>query len=610
MSESPYTEVLAVELDGRPLTDKLASVLVDGWIDASVNVPAAFQLTFADPNHKVLQQLGVRIGSRAQLHGLADGKGGDTPLLTGEVTALETDFDGSGAHTVVRGLDYGHRLLRGRNVTGFKAMTASDIARRIAAKRGLKIGRIDSTATIYELVTQPGVSDWEFLKRLAEENDADVVFTDDGKFQFIKPKPASGAPSPSTPAKSSHYVLEKGRNLLRCRVGATAADQVTDVEVRGWNVAAKRALTSRVPARKSDELGIGLTPGTAAAAFGAAHQLGVDVPYDTQTEVEHAASSLAADITGAFAEVEAEVKGDPWLRPGVPVALNGLGAPFEGRYTATAVRHHFGIHTGYRTHLTVSGRQNRSLYGLTAGGAAGEGGPGQRLPGVVIATVTDVNDPLQQGRVKLSFPWLSDDYVSDWARSVQYGGVGGGGVICPEVGDEVLVSFDRGALDHPYVIGGLYNGRDKPSRHDVRLTDATGGKTNRRSLVSRSGNRLELLDAPTGPRGVRLRTGDDRMKVYLDQIGSVLEISGTGRVSVQGGPAVEIGAKGAVSVTGAAVSVRAEGALSLAGTEVNISAATLTVEAGEFNTTAASVSMEAASIAMEGVVTANDMPVV
>lgn len=55
------------------------------------------------------------------------------------------------------------------------------------------------------------------------------------------------------------------------------------------------------------------------------------------------------------------------------------------------------------------------------------------------------------------------------------------------------------------------------SPHDVPLVDATSGKVNRRSLVSRSGNRIELLDAPRGPSGVRLATGDKQLEVTLDE---------------------------------------------------------------------------------------------
>jgi uncharacterized protein involved in type VI secretion and phage assembly len=132
--------------------------------------------------------------------------------------------------------------------------------------------------------------------------------------------------------------------------------------------------------------------------------------------------------------------------------------------------------------------------------------------------VTDIREGKgQRGWVRLKFPWLDDTYVTDWVRTVQWGGNGGGGVFSPEVNDEVLVGFEQGLLDSPYVLGGLYNGIDRPSEHDVPLVDKTSGKVNRRSLVSRSGNRLELLDTPRGPSGVRLASGNKRLEVTLDE---------------------------------------------------------------------------------------------
>ncbi|HYS38674.1 MAG TPA: VgrG-related protein, partial [Pseudonocardiaceae bacterium] len=239
-------------------------------------------------------------------------------------------------------------------------------------------------------------------------------------------------------------------------------------------------------------------------------------------------------ISSAFGELEAVVTGNPVLRAGMPVALGNVGPAFSGRYTATAVRHVLEPEAGYRTTVVVSASTDRSLAGLVTGGNA----PVRtaRMPGLAIGEVTDVRaEPGEPGKgeVKLRFPWLSEDYVTDWVRTVQFGGVRGGGVLCPEVNDEVLVGFEQGSLDHPYVLGGLYNGVDKPSTHDVPLVDSTGGRVNRRSLVSRSGNRIELLDPPRGASGVRLATGNGRLEVLLNERDTSIKVTvqGTGATS-------------------------------------------------------------------------------
>ena len=48
VSEKTFTTVLHVQIDGAVLPDPLAVRLIEGWVDASVNVPSAFQLTFSD----------------------------------------------------------------------------------------------------------------------------------------------------------------------------------------------------------------------------------------------------------------------------------------------------------------------------------------------------------------------------------------------------------------------------------------------------------------------------------------------------------------------------------------------------------------------------------
>lgn len=229
-------------------------------------------------------------------------------------------------------------------------------------------------------------------------------------------------------------------------------------------------------------------------------------------------------MSAGFGEIEAVAKGDPKLRAGEPVVLATAGAAFSGRYTATAAHHVLEPDGGYRTTVLVSAASDRSLAGLATGGNAPARGP--RLPGLAIGVVSDVReDGSERGWVRLTFPWLDDAYVTDWVRTVQWGGQGGGGVFSPEVNDEVLVGFEQGLLDSPYVLGGLYNGVDKPSAHDVPLIDAASGKVNRRSLVSRSGNRLELLDAPRGPSGVRLASGDKRLEVMLDERRDRIELT-------------------------------------------------------------------------------------
>jgi uncharacterized protein involved in type VI secretion and phage assembly len=500
-------------------------------VDTNAGLPDSAELVYRDPGHELLTATGLTIGTPLRVSVVTVSGQARDLLFTGEVTALELDIDSTGTFTVVRAMSKAHRLFRGRKVVAFRNMTVAAIVRRIASGAGLSVGRIESAGVTYTQLSQANVSDWDFLQYLAGENGAVVGMDEKGQLEFVRPTPAAGAPAPNTPATSSQFVLEYGRNLLELRAALTAADAVADVEVRGWNVTTKSPLVARETAVSSDTVRPGLAAATVNGAFGGGAPFVVtDTPYGTQAETAAAARAVAAGISSAFGEVEAVVTGNPALRAGVPVALGNVGPALSGRYTATAVRHVLEPEAGYRTTVVVSASADRSLAGLVTGGNAPT--RDARMPGLAIGIVTDVREPggAGKGAVKLRFPWLSDDYVTDWVRTVQFGGGGGGGVLAPEVNDEVLVGFEQGSLDHPYVLGGLYNGVDKPSPHDVSLVDSTSGRVNRRSLVSRSGNRIELLDPPRGPTGVRLATGNGRLEVLLNERDTSIEVAvhGTG----------------------------------------------------------------------------------
>ncbi|MEU0630973.1 VgrG-related protein [Streptomyces sp. NPDC005989] len=502
-----------------------AAQLVSCVVDENVGLPDTAVLMYRDPDHKLLTATGITIGTPLKISVVTVQERVRERLFTGEVTAVELDSDTTGSFTVVRAFSKAHRLQRGRKVVAFRNMKTADIVRKVASGAGLACGRIEAAPITYKQLTQPNVSDWEFLQYLAGESGAHVRVDDKGLLQFVKPKPASSAPSPATSATRHPMVLEYGRNLLALRAVLTGGDGADSVEVRGWNIDTKTRLVAREQSIRSDTVSPGMSPSLAAGAFGPNARMTVaDTPYRTQAEATAVAGSVAASVSSGFGEIEAVAEGNPQLRAGLPVALGNVGPAFAGRYTATAVHHVLEPNGGYRTTVLVSAAPDRSLAGLTSGSDAPSRGP--RMPGLAIGVVTDIREgKTERGWVRLKFPWLDDTYVTDWVRTVQWGGQGGGGVFSPEVNDEVLVGFEQGLLDSPYVLGGLYNGVDKPSPHDVPLVDPTSGKVNRRSLVSRSGNRLELLDAPRGPSGVRLATGDKRLEVTLDERRSEIAVT-------------------------------------------------------------------------------------
>lgn len=558
-----YSSLFTVRIENAKLPPDLADALGPSWVESSVNLPGAFHVTFRKSARLLVKRYPtlLRVGAKVAISAVADGQGKDNPLITGLVTGIEAEYQDGLSATVLRGLDHSFKMLRHRRATGYYNKTADAIVKDLAKLDGVEVADIQPTSPRYEVITQPNISDWQFIQYLADVSDMAADFDDKGRLRFRKVRPAVSGTAAGT--SRNPRLLEVNKNMRHCRTGITASDQVSMVRSRGWDQDEGRKLVRSSTARTSPDFAIGTTPAEVVSAFGPATLTETGTPYGTGALANRAADSLAADVTSAFAELEVQIDGQPDLVPGLVVELKNAGPPFDGTYTVTATRHELDRMNNYTTWVWVTGRQVRTLYGLASGGD--QSAP--RIHGVVNAIVTDIQDPKQQGRVRLTFPWFSDSYTTDWVRTVQFGGHGGGGVISPEVDDEVLVAFDRGVMDYPYVIGGLYSGEEnKPSDHDVDLYQA-GGPLNRRSLVSRSGQRLELLDAE-GDVGVRLRSGDKKLTVFLEESRTQITISSDGTVNISGKERLTLEAP-YVNISGEFVNIKGtttiDGALTLIG---------------------------------------------
>jgi uncharacterized protein involved in type VI secretion and phage assembly len=132
--------------------------------------------------------------------------------------------------------------------------------------------------------------------------------------------------------------------------------------------------------------------------------------------------------------------------------------------------------------------------------------------GVVIGTVKNLEDPNNLGRIEVEFPWLSDSNKSYWARTATLmAGSRRGSWFMPEKDDEVLVAFEHGKTQNPYIIGFLWNGVDKPPNEGIdskvrRLQTVSGhilefddrpGQT-RILIKTQGGQQIELKDLPAG----------------------------------------------------------------------------------------------------------------
>ena len=203
-------------------------------------------------------------------------------------------------------------------------------------------------------------------------------------------------------------------------------------------------------------------------------------------------------------------------------------------------------------------------------------GLGGRWYGAFPALVTDIVDPEGLGRVKIALPWSPDTAGSryeTWARLATFmAGNNRGSWFIPDVDDEVLIVFEGGDPRRPYVIGSLWNGKDKPPE-----SMDGAGKNFKKVLRSRNGVKLTMDDT------------DGREQF-------ILETPGGQKLTLKDGPgAVEI-----VDSNGNSIKMEASGITITASAKVTINASQVAVSAGM-------VTVDAAMSKFSGVVQCDTM---
>ena len=196
-----------------------------------------------------------------------------------------------------------------------------------------------------------------------------------------------------------------------------------------------------------------------------------------------------------------------------------------------------------------------------------------RFTGVAMAIVTNNKDPDGLGRVKVKLPWLDDRVESDWTRVVTAMAGKERGLYClPEVDDEVLVAFEHGRPDSLYVLGGLWNGKDKPPESNA------DGKNNVRALKSRSGHVIRLTDTQggekieiidkTGKNSIVISAKDNTVTITADADVTVTSTKGKLKLAGKG---VEITSQAEVKIEASQnLDLKAGPQLNLKGQIVNI----------------------------------------
>lgn len=527
-------------MSGSPLLE-LQHDLLSVSVESSLHLPDVATLRFSDSRLRWIDDKALEPGKRLKVSSKGAQSSNEHPLFEGEIIELEPDFGASAQHLVVRAFDALHRLARGRHVRSFQNVSDGDLVQKLAGEVGLK-AKVGPTSVVHPYVFQNNQTNLEFLQQRAAALGY-VLFVAERTLHCEAPA-----------AEGSPIELQWANNLTEFRPRLTTIGQVTASMVRGWDPDSRQAIVGRVKnGNGTPEVGESRKAGQLAQnAFNLeAPLLTADRPVRTQAQADRLAQAMADRHSSRFIEAEGTCIGDGRILAGTALKLSALGDRFSGTYVVTAAQHVYSPLDGYKTHFTISGQHSPTLLSLLAPEPVGA-----PTKGLVIGIVTDNQDPDGHARVKVKYPWLSPDHASHWARVVSVGAGPDRGVqFLPEINDEVLVGFEQGDVHHAYVLGGLWNGQDKPPC-DTN-TAVSGGKVQRRVIRSRAGHTI-TVDDKDGGGGITIEDAKGN-KIVLDAGSNAMNVKVQGDITLEASGSIKLKATGSVEVNGMGVKVDAGG---------------------------------------------------
>ncbi|MEO0989002.1 MAG: phage baseplate assembly protein V [Cyanobacteria bacterium J06639_14] len=559
------TPIIQIEAADPDLMASFRRDVLQICIEESLDLPSMFTLVINNPympadddtetwRYESIIQLGtlVKLGFIGSTTEAKDSSPSQGIIIVGEITAIETHFTHqTKAPILVRGYDISHRLHRGRHNRSFQNKTDSDLVKQLAAEVGIEATdeTVKPSGDPHEYLFQENQSNMEFLRERAARIGFEL-FVQGQQMHFRPPK------------EGEILELQWLRDLESFRVRVTSAEQVSTVEVRGWDYRRQvnQEIVERAPRHASppsvvrqqqtrnpqpqdrshsylpsfnrpSQTGADRLPsphnrgevitetefgqGDRAAQFGEntppPHLFVVDKPVFSNEEAERLATALWNEVGGEFVQADARAPGNPAIRVGKVVDLQNMGR-YTGQYYVTETRHvhHEGTYT---TEFSVRGLRGGTLLNLLNANQALK--PSQTL---MVGIVTHNHDPEGLGRVRVRFPTLTPErdgsaHSSYWARIVSVGAGEHRGLDCiPEINDEVLVGFEHGDIRRPYILGGLWNGKNRRPEtveDTVPKDGANRGKVRLRTLSTRTGHTLQFVEEDKGETkaGITLTTG-------------------------------------------------------------------------------------------------------
>lgn len=556
--------IVDVKIDGTPINEELAHRMSEIRIVDYLQLPdlCSFNIGLGSADEgDPIKDSPFEIGTQIKVELGAIGDKVATPVFDGEVVTLEPRFTAGGAEVTVRAFDRAHRLNRSRKVRTFQNQSPADIVGKILGENGLG-KKITPAKHVFEFMQQNNETDLDFIWRLAHR--IGYEFSVQGRDGVFKPAGSSNSVKVRWPEDVQSFSPK-----------LTAVQQVDEVNVRAWDYKSKKEIIGKASS-PDQQAEIGIQRGGATSAFGRSSYTVVTEPAQTQAEANGLAKALLDRLANAYVTADGEGFGNPKIRAGSIVQIEGVGDQYGGTYRVNSTVHTVGSGGTYRTEFSSSAIQ-------TLTGAMAASKPTDFGSQMVVGVVTNNKDPDGLGRIRVKYPTLSDSEEGWWARVlVPNAGKERGVMMLPAVNDEVLVGFEHDDTTRPYILGSLYGGKAKPG---TELASDKGDFAIRsdHKMVMRS--KEDLILSSDGPLSVVI-AGKSELTfkdVHKETFQQNMDAQGKMNVTIKADMNLTIQAGAQLTVKGSMVNIESSGPLSIKGNPIDIKGAMVNIGGGMVN---------------------------
>ncbi|MGE0825098.1 MAG: phage late control D family protein [Candidatus Binatia bacterium] len=343
-----YAPTFVIKINGVNLLSgaflEIASVQVDNTLDGADRFTFTVNSTFNVENREFshLQDL-FAFGNPVEISfGYLDASS-LTFVHRGIITSVQTSFPPAGLpQIVVSGYDLSYPMTKGQRSRNWDKKKDSEIASEVAREYGLT-ALVQDSQVVHPKVEQNQQNDFQFLKQLAERNGYEVYTFD--RNLFFRP-PAN--------TDAAVVTLEWGKGLVSFSPEINISEQVSAVEVRGWDVVNKKEIVGK--AGKGDELGRDAGRRSGAEFIKTIcrdrGELKLRFPVYSQQEADKKAEAILKARSELFVKGSGESIGLPEIRADRNIELLGLGKLFSKTYYIEQSTHTIST-SGYKTTFKV-----------------------------------------------------------------------------------------------------------------------------------------------------------------------------------------------------------------------------------------------------------------